>query len=98
MTLALKAFTHMGLLSVKFCMHRTSYAQDLKRHVERLVVGWSLHSMSAPQSTKPRTKVVVRGLPPGMPEATLVQVLEELEQGALRGKYSWLAYVQGKVR
>ncbi len=54
--------------------------------------------MSAPQSTKPRTKVVVRGLPPGMPEATLVQALEQLEQGALRGKYSWLAYVQGKVR
>ncbi len=91
MTLALKAFRTNGPAECKVL-------QGLRRHVERLVVDWSLHSMSAPQSTKPRTKVVVRGLPPGMPEATLVQALEQLEQGALRGKYSWLAYVQGKVR
>lgn len=43
---------------------------------------------------KERTKVVVRKLPPGLNEQGFRAVVEKL----IEGRYTWLAYTEGKVR
>jgi hypothetical protein len=43
---------------------------------------------------KERTKVVVRKLPPGLNEQGFRAVVDKL----IEGRYTWLAYCDGKVR
>ncbi|KXZ48188.1 hypothetical protein GPECTOR_30g284 [Gonium pectorale] len=43
-------------------------------------------------ASRPKTKVVVRGLPPGMTEETFKTVLDSIS----RERYSWLSYYPGK--
>ena len=46
----------------------------------------------------PRTKVIVRNLPPGMQKDVLLDALGKLEQGGFTDKITWFYFVQGKVR
>jgi len=50
--------------------------------------------MSASSSSKPRTKVVVRGLPPALTEEALRGVVDKL----VGGKYGWSAFYPGRIR
>ena len=43
----------------------------------------------------PRTKVVVRNLPPDLPEETF---REAVDAAGFRGRYGWFDYVRGKVK
>ncbi|GLI70249.1 hypothetical protein VaNZ11_015095 [Volvox africanus] len=45
-------------------------------------------------TARPKTKVVIRNLPPGMTEETFMTVLDNLTGG----HYTWLSYFPGKVR
>ena len=43
----------------------------------------------------PRTKVVVRNLPPGLPESAFK---EAVDKGGFQGRYGYFDYVPGKVK
>jgi regulator of nonsense transcripts 3 len=43
---------------------------------------------------KDRTKVVVRGLPPSLPEDSFKAAIDK----TLEGKYDWFSYFPGKTR